>query len=91
MRPTVIRKLPDNVWVADLMGQNHHFKFDTVDLLEFQAMGFDGRAIRFTITPHGVLEKAVDFKADVELDELSIPFSHALRRDITIGKPYKVN
>lgn len=89
MQPMSLTKQPCGTWTVDLVGSNHLFQFDTVDNLEFVAMGFDSRAIRFTITPQGVLEQAVEVTTGRTLDQLNIPYSHSLRRDVTIGKPFK--
>jgi hypothetical protein len=84
-----IQLQPCGVWTADLVGSPHQFRFDTADRLEFVSLGFDGRAVRFRITPLGVLETVTDIKSDEPVTELVFPQHHALRRDITIGKPYK--
>lgn len=89
MKPMSLKKHHCGTWTVDLVGSDHTFKFDTVDNLEFVALGIEGRAVRFTITMQGALDSVVDVKTGKPLDVLSIPYSHSLRRDITIGKPFK--
>lgn len=89
MKPMLLKKQSCGTWTVDLVGSDHLFKFDTIDNLEFVALGFNGRAIRFTITMQGALESVLDVLLNNELDTLSIPYNHSLRRDVTIGKPFK--
>jgi hypothetical protein len=84
-----IQLQPCGTWTADLVGSPHQFSFDTTDRTEFVSLGFEGRGVRFRITPLGVLETVTDIKSDDPLTELVFPKHHALSRDITIGKPYK--
>lgn len=84
-----IRQQLCGTWTTELMGSPHQFSFDTIDQTEFVSLGFEGRGVRFRITPLGVLETVTDIKSDEPLTELVFPQHHALVRDITIGKPYK--
>lgn len=90
MKPTVLKRMPDGVWVVEWMSNLHHVKFDSTDLLEFVSGGLIGKTVKIEITPRGEIISITNLRDDSIMDELHIPHSHSLRLDLSILKPYKV-